>query len=235
MKRLLPLILTAAVLLSCCLAACGEKNNGASPDTTATADESVSGSTSSSASQGTASAPSNGDSASSKTGGSSASSAGSNGGSSSAAQTRPKNAGGGEQKSSSAPEQRDQGSSKQASSGSSASQPASSAAPNPAYEDDEKPSFTIVLIHKTKKTKYSAACSYTDEKEEQACAAFFLPGGSYDVAVYEYADSIDKSEPLATDTYVNDIDANKRKSIKVYYIPEDNKIEFKESTSSRNQ
>lgn len=106
---------------------------------------------------------------------------------------------------------------------------------NPAYKEDEKPVYTISMTNKKTKKTYSAACSYKTDKEDIASAAFFLPGGEYDVAVYEYTESKDKGDPLAEATYKNSIGEDKRKSVHVNYTPKDNKIEVVASTSSRNQ
>lgn len=128
----------------------------------------------------------------------------------------------------------------QQSSGSAASSKASSKASsapsgNPAYDEDEKPTFTISMTDRKTKKTYSAACSYITDKEDIASVAFFLPGGEYDVAVYEYTEEKDKGEPLAEATYKNSIGEDKRKSVHVNYTPKDNKIEVVASTSSRNQ
>ena len=106
--------------------------------------------------------------------------------------------------------------------------------PNPAYDDDHRPQFTIVMTDKSNKKEYSAACSYTSDKKDEAYASFFLPAGNYDIAVYEYADKIDKDNPLAESSY-NNAKATKRKSVRVYYTPKDKRIEVKESASSRTQ
>ena len=106
---------------------------------------------------------------------------------------------------------------------------------NPAYDEGEQPVFTISLTNKSTKKTYSASCSYKTDKEDVASAAFFLPGGEYDIAVYEYTESKDKGDPLAKSTYQNSIAENKRKSIVVSYTPKDNNIEVEVSTSSRNQ
>ena len=106
--------------------------------------------------------------------------------------------------------------------------------PNPAYDDDHRPQFTIVMTDKSNKKEYSAACSYASDKKDEAYASFFLPAGNYDIAVYEYADELDKEHPLAESAY-NNAKATKRKSIRVYYTPKDKRIEVKESASSRTQ
>ena len=110
-----------------------------------------------------------------------------------------------------------------------------SSSDNPAYQDDNKPVFTIAMTNKKTKKTYSASCSYTTDKEDVAYAAFFLPGGEYDVAVYEYTESKDRGDPLAESTYKNPVAEDKRKSIRVIYTPNDKKIEVTESTSSRTQ
>ncbi len=106
---------------------------------------------------------------------------------------------------------------------------------NPAYADSEKPLFTITLTNKSTKKSYSASCNYTTDKEEVATAAFFLPGGEYDIAVYNYSESKDKGDPVAQATYKNNIADTKRRSVHVNYTPKDKKIEVTVSASSRTQ
>ena len=120
---------------------------------------------------------------------------------------------------------------------SSSSAPASqsSSKASPAYADDEKPIFTITLTNKSTKKSYSASCNYTTDKEEVATAAFFLPGGEYDIAVYNYTESKDKGDPVAQATYKNNIADTKRRSVHVNYTPKDKKIEVSVSASSRTQ
>ena len=88
-----------------------------------------------------------------------------------------------------------------------------------------KPIFTITLTNKSTKKSYSASCNYTTDKEEVATAAFFLPGGEYDIAVYNYTESKDKGDPVAQATYKNNIADTKRRSVHVNYTPKDKKIE----------
>ena len=113
---------------------------------------------------------------------------------------------------------------------SAASKPSSSSsgsvkpAPNPAYDKDEKPKFTITVTDKKTKKSYSAACTYTDDKEKEAYSAFFLYGGEYEIAVYNYSEDADRGDPLATATYKNDINAKKRRNVRVTYIPGEKKI-----------
>ena len=234
-NRVLPLILTAALLLCFALTACGE-NNGASPDS-ATADESAT-SDSRTATDAISAPSSDASPAEDPTASPEVSSGGSSQEVSSAAPApQHENAGGSDtaekeesdQKADPAPAEKEKsGASKQASSPS-----ASSVAPNPAYGDDDRPNFTIVMTKKSDKKTYSAACSYAKEGEDLAYASFFLPGGEYDIAVYEYADQIDKEHPLATSTYNNKIDEKKKKSIRVNYTSNNKKIEVKENTSSQ--
>lgn len=229
-QRLIPLILILALLLSCMLAACGEKDNGASLDTAAITDESAAVETSAAMSAPSSNSAS---SASSEASSGVSSSAASSSAPASAPQqddaVRQDDPDDSEQEAASVPQKSSQSSSKALSSGS-----VSSVSPNPAYGDD-LPNFTIVLTNKAKKKDYSAACSYMKDNDNLAYASFFLPGGDYDIAVYEYADKIDIMNPLATSSYSNNIDESKRKSIQVYYTPDEKKIEVKESTSSRNQ
>ncbi|MBQ3284814.1 MAG: hypothetical protein IJH40_04145 [Ruminococcus sp.] len=131
-------------------------------------------------------------------------------------------------------EQQSSASSSKASSAASSSASSASSG-NPAYQDDNKPVFTIAMTNKKTKKTYSASCSYATDKEDIAYASFFLPGGEYDVAVYEYTESRDKGDPLAEATYKNPIAEDKRKSIRVNYTPKDKKIEVTASTSSRTQ
>lgn len=130
-------------------------------------------------------------------------------------------------------EQEEQRSSNSAPQSSSKASPASQG--NPAYADSEKPVFTITLTNKSTKKSYSASCNYTTDKEEVATAAFFLPGGEYDIAVYNYTESKDKGDPVAQATYKNDIADTNRRSVHVNYTPKDSKIEVTVSASSRNQ
>ena len=115
------------------------------------------------------------------------------------------------------------------------SQASSKSSGNPAYSEDEKPVYTISLTNKNTKKTYTASCSYTDDKEEVAYAAFFLPGGEYEAVVYHYSESKDKGEPLAKTTFKNSIAEDKRKTFHVKYLPKENKIEVEVSVSSRNQ
>nr|WP_316613799.1 hypothetical protein [uncultured Ruminococcus sp.] len=230
-KRLIPIILILALLMGLSLTACGNKDNGAAPDS-ASADQSATADSreaSSAAAQAASSA--NKDDADDK----SEAPASSKASGADAAAPQQENAQNNddnavEEENAPAPEKQEQSTPKK----SSGSQSASSVSPNPAYDDDHRPQFTIVMTDKSSKKEYSAACSYTTDKENEAYASFFLPAGNYDIAVYEYADKIDKDHPLAESAYHND-KATKRKSIRVYYTPKDNKIEVKESASSRTQ
>lgn len=229
-KRLIPIILIVALLLSVFLTACGNKNNGATPDS-ASADQRAtadSRETSSAASadkkdegaddkSDSPAASKNVDAAPAAPVQENVQNNADNGGEEQAAETP-------------APEKQEQSTPKK----STGNTPASSVSPNPAYDDDHRPQFTIVMTDKSSKKEYSAACSYTTDKKEEAYASFFLPAGNYDIAVYEYADKIDKEHPLAESAY-NNAKATKRKSIRIYYTPKDNRIEVKESASSRTQ
>lgn len=134
-----------------------------------------------------------------------------------------------------AQEEGQQSSSSAASSQASSSASSKASSGNPAYQDDEKPSFTISMTNKTTNKTYTASCSYLTDKEEVASAAFFLPGGEYDVAVYRYTESKDKGEPLAKTTFKNSVAEGKHRSFRVNYMPKENRLEVAESTSSRNQ
>lgn len=242
-KRLLPLILIFALLMSFALTACGDNGDGASPDS-ATADESATGdsraASSAPAVASSSDASSNGDADASSEGSADDPSPDNASSEADAAprqnveeqQNDPDDGDSGEQADDPAPAKNDQSSSKKASDSSKSS---SSVKPNPAYDDDHRPNFKIVMTDKKSKKAYSAACSYTKDDKDLAYASFFLPGGEYDIAVYEYADEIDKENPLATSSYKNDISEKKKKSIRVFYASDDKKIEVKESTSSRNQ
>lgn len=110
------------------------------------------------------------------------------------------------------------------------------AAPNPAYQDDDRPVYTISVTDTSDSKKtFSASCSYAAEDEEYAFVSFFLPGGEYKAAVYEYSESKDKGDPIATGTFKNDIPAEKRVSIRVKYTPSTGKLEVLEVKSNRNQ
>lgn len=241
-KRVLPLILTVALLMSFALTACGE-NNGASPDSSATADESATGDSRTATSAISASSSDDPSSDASSAEDPASSPEDSSGGSSqevsssAAAAPQQEDAAGNDtaeneesdQKVDPAPAENEKSStSKQAS-----SQSASSVAHNPAYGEDDRPNFKIVLTRKSDKKEYSAACNYAKADEDLAYVSFFLPGGEYDIAVYEYADQIDKDHPLATSTYNNKIDEKKKKSIRVNYTADNKKIEVKENTSSQ--
>lgn len=230
-KRLIPILLIFALLTGLCLTACGNKDNGATPDS-ASADQRATDD-SRAASAASVAVPADADDKSDPA----------------ASSATPKSAdtaedpqqenvqehadNNDEQEQTAddpAPEKREQSTPKK----SSGNTPASSASPNPAYDDDHRPRFTIVVTDKSSKKEYSAACSYTTDKEVEAYASFFLPAGNYDIAVYEYADKLDKEHPLAKSSY-NNAKATKRKSIRVYYTPKDDRIEVKESASSRTQ
>lgn len=230
-KRLIPIILILALLTGLCLTACGNKDNGATPDSASVDQSATADSREESSAAAQAASSGNKDDADDKSDAPASSKA--SGADAAApqqenAQNNDDNAV--EEENAPAPEKQEQSSPKK----SSGSQSASSVSPNPAYDDDHRPQFTIVLTDKSSKKEYSAACSYTTDKENEAYASFFLPAGNYDIAVYEYADKIDKDHPLAESAYHND-KATKRKSIRVYYTPKDNKIEVKESASSRTQ
>ncbi len=233
-KRLLPIILIFALLMGLSLTACGEKDNGATPDS-ASADQSATDDSREVSSSAAASAGASANEDDDK-GDSSASSEASkaSGGSSAAAPQQgsgqsndDSDSGDGQSADDPAPE-------KKSGSLKSGSGSTSSVSPNPAYDDDHRPQFTIVMTDKSSKKEYSAACSYASDKKDEAYASFFLPAGNYDIAVYEYADELDKEHPLAESAY-NNAKATKRKSIRVYYTPKDKRIEVKESASSRTQ
>jgi hypothetical protein len=216
------------------LTACGNKDNGATPDS-ASADQSATDDSREVSSSAAASAGASANEDDDK-GDSSASSEASkaSGGSSAAAPQQgsgqsndDSDSGDGQSADDPAPE-------KKSGSLKSGSGSTSSVSPNPAYDDDHRPQFTIVMTDKSNKKEYSAACSYTSDKKDEAYASFFLPAGNYDIAVYEYADELDKEHPLAESAY-NNAKATKRKSIRVYYTPKDKRIEVKESASSRTQ
>ena len=230
-KRLIPIILILALLTGLCLTACGNKDNGASPDSASADQSATADSREASSAAARAASSANKDDADDKSdapASSKASDADAAAPQQENAQNNDDNAV--EEENAPAPEKKEQSTPKK----SSGNTPASSVSPNPAYDDDHRPQFTIVMTDKSSKKEYSAACSYTTDKENEAYASFFLPAGNYDIAVYEYADKIDKDHPLAESAYHND-KATKRKSIRVYYTPKDNKIEVKESASSRTQ
>ncbi len=236
-KVLIPIILILALLMSLSLSACGQKDNGATSDS-ASADQSATADSRGASSASSAKAPANGDEEKSDSSASSESSKGSGGSPGAAANQQDivvndaGENGGEEQKADDpAPEKKAEGGSTKQSSDSGST---SSVSPNPAYDDDHRPQFTIVLTDKSSKKEYSAACSYTTDKKDEAYASFFLPAGNYDIAVYEYADKVDKDNPLAESSY-NNAKATKRKSVRVYYTPKDERIEVKESASSRTQ
>ncbi len=235
-KYLIPIILILALLMSLSLTACGQKDNGATSDS-ASADQSATADSRGASSASSAKAPANGDEEKSDSSASSESAKGSGGSPGAAPQqdivvNDADENGGEEQKADDpAPEKKAEGGSTKQSSDSGST---SSVSPNPAYDDDHRPQFTIVLTDKSSKKEYSAACSYTTDKKDEAYASFFLPAGNYGIAVYEYADKIDKDNPLAESSY-NNAKATKRKSIRVYYTPKDKRIEVKESASSRTQ
>ena len=235
-KYLIPIILILALLMSLSLSACGQKDNGATSDS-ASADQSAAADSRGAATASSAEAPANGDEEKSDSSASSEASKGSGGSPGEAPQqdivvNDADENGGEEQKADDpAPEKKAEGGSTKQSSDSGST---SSVSPNPAYDDDHRPQFTIVMIDKSSKKEYSAACSYTTDKKDEAYASFFLPAGNYDIAVYEYADKVDKDNPLAESSY-NNAKATKRKSVRVYYTPKDKRIEVKESASSRTQ
>lgn len=235
MKHRLLLTLSACALMFCLLlSACGQQNtNGAATKDSATAD---------SAETVSAAAPVNTPTAEpAKEGYSSSSSASSS--AASPAQNNPSPVVGNSDDiivhEEDTPAQEEQQEEQRSSSSAPAPQSSSKASPasqgNPAYADDEKPIFTITLTNKSTKKSYSASCNYTTDKEEVATAAFFLPGGEYDIAVYNYTESKDKGDPVAQATYKNNIADTKRRSVHVNYTPKDKKIEVSVSTSSRNQ
>jgi predicted small lipoprotein YifL len=238
-KVLIPLLLILALLMGLSLTACGEKDDGATPDSASAdqvaTDDSRGGASASSAASAVASAneaneddDKGDDSASSEVskaaGGSSVAAAPQQG---NVQNNNDNSSEDGQTADDPAPE-------KNADSPKSGSDSTSSVSPNPAYDDDHRPQFTIVMTDKSSKKEYSAACSYTTDKKDEAYASFFLPAGSYDIAVYEYADKLDKDHPLA-ESFYNNAKATKRKSIRVFYTPKDDRIEVKESASSRTQ
>ncbi|MEE3491662.1 hypothetical protein [Ruminococcus sp.] len=240
-KYLIPIILILALLMGLSLTACGQKDNGATSDS-ASADQSATadsrGTSSALSAVSSVEAPANGDEEKSDYSASSEAAKGSGGSPGAAANQQDivvndaDENGEEEQKANDpAPEKKAEGGSTKQSSGSGST---SSASPNPAYDDGHRPQFTIVMTDKSSKKEYSAACSYTTDKKDEAYASFFLPAGNYDIAVYEYADKIDKDHPLAESAY-NNAKATKRKSIRIYYTPKDKRIEVKESASSRTQ
>lgn len=220
-NRLVPLILALALVLSGVLTACGDRDNGASPKMTPPTEGAVRSiaiqqdtqaidSDRKSDAEDTSAAGDEASSDDSSDASSSVSSDASSDGASS-------------------------------SSASSASSDASSSAqethaPNPAYQDGDLPSFTVTLTDTSDSQKtYSASCSYATKEEEYAVAAFFLPGGEYEVKVFEYNESKDKGEPLASGRFNNDIAADKRNNIQIKYTPSSGKIEVLEKTVTRTQ
>lgn len=239
MKHRLLLTLSACALMFCLLlTACGQQNtNGAATKDSATADSAETVSAAAPANTPTAEPAKEADSASSSASSSAAS----------PAQNTPDVVGNSddvivhEEDTPAQEEQQEELEQEEQRSSSSAPAPqaSSKASPasqgNPAYADSEKPIFTITLTNKSTKKSYSASCSYTTDKEEVATAAFFLPGGEYDVAVYNYTESKDKGDPVAQATYKNNIADTNRRSVHVNYTPKDKKIEVTVSASSRTQ
>ena len=233
MKHRLLLTLSACALMFCLLlSACGQQNtNGAATKDSATADSAETVSAAAPANTPTAEPAKGADSSSSSASSSAAS----------PAQNNPSPVVGNsddvivheEDTPAQEEQQEEQRSSSSAPQSSSKASPASQG--NPAYADDEKPIFTITLTNKSTKKSYSASCNYTTDKEEVATAAFFLPGGEYDIAVYNYTESKDKGDPVAQATYKNNIADTNRRSVHVNYTPKDKKIEVAVSASSRNQ
>lgn len=239
MKHRLLLTLSACALMFCLLlTACGQQNtNGAATKDSATADSAETVSAAAPANTPTAEPAKEADSSSSSASSSAAS----------PAQNTPDVVGNSDdvivreedtpvqEEQQEEPEQEEQRSSSSAPAPQSSSKASPASQGNPAYADDEKPIFTITLTNKSNKKSYSASCNYTTDKEEVATAAFFLPGGEYDIAVYNYTESKDKGDPVAQATYKNNIADTKRRSIHVNYTPKDSKIEVAVSASSRNQ
>lgn len=239
MKHRLLLTLSACALMFCLLlTACGQQNtNGAATKDSATADSAETVSAAAPANTPTAEPAKEADSSSSSASSSAAS----------PAQNTPDVVGNSDdiivheedtpaqEEQQEEPEQEKQRSSSSAPAPQSSSKASPASQGNPAYADDEKPIFTITLTSKSTKKSYSASCNYTTDKEEVATAAFFLPGGEYDIAVYNYTESKDKGDPVAQATYKNNIADTKRRSVHVNYTPKDKKIEVTVSASSRNQ
>lgn len=235
MKHRLLLTLSACALMFCLLlTACGQQNtNGAATKDSATADSAETVSAAAPANTPIAEPAKEADSSSSSASSSAAS----------PAQNTPSPVVGNSDDvivhEEDTPAQEEQQEEQRSSSSAPAPQSSSKASPasqgNPAYADDEKPIFTITLTNKSTKKSYSASCNYTTDKEEVATAAFFLPGGEYDIAVYNYTESKDKGDPVAQATYKNNIADTKRRSVHVNYTPKDKKIEVTVSASSRTQ
>ena len=240
MKHRLLLTLSACALMFCLLlTACGQQNtNGAATKDSATADSAETVSAAAPANTPTAEPAKEVDSSSSSASSSAAS----------PAQNDPSPVVGNsddiivheedtpaQEEQQEEPKQEEQRSSSSAPASQSSSKASPASQGNPAYADDEKPIFTITLTNKSTKKSYSASCNYTTDKEEVATAAFFLPGGEYDIAVYNYTESKDKGDPVAQATYKNNIADTKRRSVHVNYTPKDKKIEVTVSASSRTQ
>lgn len=239
MKHRLLLTLSACALMFCLLlTACGQQNtNGAATKDSATADSAETVSAAAPANTPTAEPAKEADSSSSSASSSAAS----------PAQNTPDVVGNSDdiivheedtpaqEEQQEEPKQEEQRSSSSAPAPQSSSKASPASQGNPAYADDEKPIFTITLTNKSTKKSYSASCNYTTDKEEVATAAFFLPGGEYDIAVYNYTESKDKGDPVAQATYKNNIADTKRRSVHVNYTPKDKKIEVTVSASSRTQ
>lgn len=239
MKHRLLLTLSACTLMFCLLlTACGQQNtNGAATKDSATADSAETVSAAAPANTPTAEPAKEADSASSSASSSAAS----------PAQNTPNVVGNSDdiivheedtpaqEEQQEEPEQEEQRSSSSAPAPQSSSKASPASQGNPAYADSDKPVFTITLTNKSTKKSYSASCNYTTDKEEVATAAFFLPGGEYDIAVYNYTESKDKGDPVAQATYKNNIADTKRRSVHVNYTPKDKKIEVTVSASSRTQ
>lgn len=237
-KRILLLLLTMVLALSFTLAACGDKTQGASPDS-ATSDSaskdsaavSSYGASSSAVSQAddhdnAAPAPAaDNNSDKSNNGGS-----GNNSGNNNAQ----------DEKNTPAPadnnnKNNDNGSSQQSSSKASSQSSSKASSGNPAYKEGEEPSYTISMTNKSTKKSYSAGCSFSKDDDKLVTTTFYLPGGDYEVAVYAYTEEKDKGDPKATDTYKNNIKEKERKSIRVTYNTETGKIKVEEMKSDRTQ
>ena len=241
-RRVLILLLTAVLALSVMLTACGDKDQGASPDSatadTATPDSSSAVSSSASSSAASSSAASKADTSSEpEKKASSAPAAVNNGGNGNENNDTDNKQ---EQKSSSAPANNNNNSNNNKSSSSqqssSKASPASKASSgNPAYKDGEKPSYTISMTNKNTKKSYSVGCSYSKDDDKLVTTTFYLPGGDYAIDVYKYTEEKDKGDPEATGAYQNDIKEKERRSIRVTYNTETGKIKVEEMKSERDQ
>ena len=232
-KRVLLLLLTMVLALSFTLAACGDKTQGASPDS-ATSDSATKDSSAVSSNSASSSVTSQADDQDNATPAPAADNNGGNSGNNSG------NNNAQDEKSTPAPannnnNNNDNASSQQSSSKASSQASSKASSGNPAYKEGEEPSYTIAMTNKSTKKTYSVGCSFSKEDDKLVTTTIYLPGGEYDIAVYAYTEEKDKGDPKATGTYKNDIKETERKSVRVTYNTETGKITVEEMKSDRTQ